>query len=82
MKPATWTEAWAVLPSLVSLCHAADIGTLAAVLADRQQRGDAPPAEIVSPDRAYIHVSWPGGEQTSINAGRLFVHPAKARKRA
>lgn len=76
MKLRDWSAAWAYLPELVSLCGAADIGTLAAVLADRQQRGRPAPSEITSPSEWYIHISWPD-ERVSINAGRVFVHPIK-----
>jgi hypothetical protein len=69
------------VPQLVTLCRAADLGTLAAVLAERQQRGVPPPQEIASPDPAYIHVSWAAGERLTIQAAGIFVHPTTSRRR-
>ena len=82
MKPTTWPEAWACLPALVSWCPAGNLGGLALLLAARQQRGDPPPAEITTPDRAYIHVVWPGVETVTINEGGLFSSAPKRRRGA
>lgn len=68
MKCAGWSDAWQVLPGLVGLCRAGDVGALASLLAERQQRGDPPPLEITSPDAFYIHVKWPGGARPSTAA--------------
>ena len=82
MTPRTWPDAWACLPQMVGLCRPADIGVLALLLAVRQERGDPPPAQITTPDPAYIHVAWPGVETVTINAGALFPCPATRRRRA